>query len=368
MCRGNLDENDHFSTMQVLRVVENERSALNSPDIRMEVQLSEDFSLLAEFEIRQTMRDMKMQQEEDGLGLNTFPCTLCDANKSEIRSPDKIRIGFRMNRTTDGLHQAGHLARVNPGNLNREQLGSLLKGSKAVPLTSSTQQTARCCYEALHFKLAMARWIKNIFARINAGLNIWSIDKELRKTFTPHEDHLISGLCKVLGIQRRLQIQGNEAEKILNPRNIEDVLSLITNSNHLTNMRFLLTEVSYFNVVIQSLKPKEHHSIAEFDQRAKAFQLFLLEKYPWISWPDYLHVALCHTAEILNVTDSISRYSAQSKEGKNRLTRIFKEHFARKSSNDLNIQDVMTRDWCLSSPILRDHGAPKVVRRRRCKM
>ena len=60
MCRGNLDENDHFSTMQVLRVVENERSALNSPDIRMEVQLSEDFSLLAEFEIRQTMRDMKM--------------------------------------------------------------------------------------------------------------------------------------------------------------------------------------------------------------------------------------------------------------------------------------------------------------------
>ena len=53
---------------------------------------------------------------------------------------------------------------------------------------------------------------------------------------------------------------------------------------------------------------------------------------------------------------------------KNRLTRIFREHFARKSSNDLNIQDVMNRDWCLSSPILRGHGGTKVVRRRRCEM
>ena len=145
----------------------------------------------------------------------------------------------------------------------------------------------------------MARWIKNIFARVNAELSVWPIDQDLKKTYKPHEDQLIIQMCKILGIQRRLQIQGNESDKILDPRNIEDVLSLVTSTNHLTNMRFLLTEVSYFNVVIQSLMPKEHHSIAEFDQRAKAFQLFLLDKYPWISWPEYLHVALAHTAEIL---------------------------------------------------------------------
>lgn len=353
--------------MQVLRVVEIQRNALNS-DIRMEIQLSEDYSLLAEFEIRQTMRDMKMQQEEDGLGLSNFPCILCDADKHEIRSPDKIRLGFPMNRSTEGLHQAGHLARLNPGHLSREQLGAQLKGSKAVPLTKSSQQTSRNCFESLHFKLSMARWIKNIFARVNAGLSIWSIDQKLRKTFQPHEDHLIRQMCTVLGIQRRLQIQGNEADKILDPRNTQDVLSLITSTGHLTNMRFLLTEVSYFNAVIQSLRPKEHHSIAEFGQRAKAFQLFLLDKYSWICWPEYLHVALAHTVEILKSTDSISRYSAQSKEGKNRITRIFKTHFARKSDNELSIQDVMSRDWCLSSPILRGHGGPKVERRSRCKM
>ena len=268
--------------MQLLRVVEIQRNALNSNDIRMEVQISEEFSLLAEFEIRQTMRDMKMQLEEDGLGLSTFPCILCDADKGEIRNPDKIRRGFPMNRSTEALHQAGHLARVNPDNLNREQLGAQLKGSKSVPLTKSTQQTARNCFESLHFKLALARWIKNIFARVNAGLNVWPIDQKLKQAFQPHEDNLMNQMCRTLGIQRRLQIQGNEATKILDPRNIEDVLSLITSPDHLTNMRFLLTEVSYFNLVIQSLKPKEHHSIAEFDQRAKAFQLFLLDKYHWI--------------------------------------------------------------------------------------
>lgn len=312
--------------MQILRAVEIERNALNSPDIRMEVQLNEDFSLLADFEIRQTMRDMKLQQEEDGLGLSSFPCILCDADKSDIRDPDKIRRGFPINRSTEGLHQAGHMARVNPDGLNREQLGARLKGSKAVPLTRSGQQTARNSFESLHFKLSMARWVKNIFARVNAGLNIWSIDQKLRPTYQPHEEHLLNQMTRVLGIQRRLQIQGNEANKILDPRNIEDVLSLITNTDHLTSMKFLLTEVSYFNLVIQSLNPKEHHSMAEFSQRAKAFQLFLLEKYNWIIWPSYLHVALAHTCQILKTTDSIARYSAQSKEGKNHIAQLVKAH------------------------------------------
>ena len=270
--------------MQVLRVVEVQRNALNSSDIRMEIQLSEEFSLLAEFEIRQTMRDMKMQQEEDGLGLSSFPCMLCDADRSEMRDPDKIRKGFLMNRSTVGLHQAGHLARVNPDNLNRVQLGAVLKGSKSVPLTEGDQETARNSFESLHFKLSLARWIKNIFVRVNAGLNIWPIDQKLKQTLQPHEEHFTVQMCKVLGIQRRLQIQGNEASRILAPENIEDVLSLLTNTDHLTNMRFLLTEVSYFNMVIQSLKPKEQHSIAEFDQRAKAFQCFLLDKYNWIRY------------------------------------------------------------------------------------
>ena len=79
-------------------------------------------------------------------------------------------------------------------------------------------------------------------------------------------------------------------------------------------MNFFLSEIAFLNQVIQSLKPKEHFSIAEFDERAKKFQLFLLEKFPWVVFPDYLHIGLLHTKEILETSDSIALYSAQSKE------------------------------------------------------
>ena len=79
-------------------------------------------------------------------------------------------------------------------------------------------------------------------------------------------------------------------------------------------MNFFLSEIAFLNQVIQSLKPKEHFSIAEFDERAKKFQLFLLEKFPWVVFPDYLHIGLSHTKEILETSDSIALYSAQSKE------------------------------------------------------
>ena len=92
--RGHLDENCKFSTMQVLRIIELQRSALSSKDVRLEVKLSEDYSLLVQFTIRETMRDMKLQQEEEGLGLSTYPCTLCDADKEAIKDPEHIQRGF----------------------------------------------------------------------------------------------------------------------------------------------------------------------------------------------------------------------------------------------------------------------------------
>ena len=311
---GHLDENDRFSTMQILRCLELQRSAIASSDIRLEVQLSEACSLLVEIDIRSTMRDLKLAIEEQGLGLNTFPCTLCDAGRDDMRDPEKIKLGFPINRSNELMHSAGHMARVNPLNLNKEELGARLKGSKGVPLTLGDKPIVRNSFESLHFKLSLGRWVKKILAHLNAGIYVWSIDKNLKASFQPHEQQLNSDLCKVLGIQKRLNLQGNEADKILNPRNIPDVLSLLTKSDHLADLTFLMTEVSFLNMVIQSLKPKECYSIVEFDQRAKRLQLFLLERLPWVAWPTYLHVGLAHTREILTASDSIALYSAQSKE------------------------------------------------------
>ena len=291
------------------RVVEIQRNALSSSDLRMEVQLGDNCSLLIEVEIRSTMRDLKLLQEESGLGLNNYPCTLCDSSKDEIRDPEKIRQGFVINRTSDALHSAGHYARTNPQNLTREQLGAVLKGSKGVPVTLGNSAVVNYSFESLHFKLSIARWLKGIIARVNSGIYVWSIDQTLRKTYQPYEEHLNTQLAKVLGIQRRLQMEGNEASKILSTENIQDVVSLVTNIGQQQNMQFLITELAYLNLVIQSQLPKKDYSMVEFSTRAKNLQLFLLEKFSWCQWPDYLHLGLAHTVQILATTDSISKYS-----------------------------------------------------------
>ena len=104
-------------------------------------------------------------------------------------------------------------------------------------------------------------------------------------------------------------MEGNEASKILSTENIQDVVSLVTNIGQQQNMQFLITELAYLNLVIQSQLPKKDYSMVEFSTRAKNLQLFLLEKFSWCQWPDYLHLGLAHTVQILATTDSISKYS-----------------------------------------------------------
>ena len=115
-----------------------------------------------------------------------------------------------------------------------------------------------------------------------------------------------------------------------------------------------------------------------------------------LCWPDYFHIGLAHTVQILESTDSIAKYSgskkiyifqckckciflkavfnppplAQGKESKNKYVRFFKEHFSRKSSNALSVRDILNRDWSLSSPLLRGYGKSTPVypnRRTKCK-
>ena len=59
--------------------------------------------MLCEVEIRSTMRDLKLANEEQGLGLTSFPCPLCDAGKSDMRDPERIQSGFPINRSTEKM-------------------------------------------------------------------------------------------------------------------------------------------------------------------------------------------------------------------------------------------------------------------------
>lgn len=304
--------------MQLLRIVEKQRSALTDDTVRLEVVL-DDYCLLLAIQIHSTMQDLKLVQESQGLGLSTYPCHLCDASREDIRNILKIKEGFPINRTQEKLQMAADIARINPQKLSKEQLGPILKGSKAPPLSSSSKSVLENSFEPLHFKLSIARWVRNIMIRINAGLFVWNIEANLKQLFTAHEYELDKGLRRLLGIQTRLQIQGNEASKMLSSNNIEEMMMLVTNKEQQSNMRILLGEISFLNSVVQSMNPKETYSLAEFHQRAVGLQEFLLTRMVWVNFPDYVHIALCHTVEILGQKDSIGKYGAQAKEGKNKL-------------------------------------------------
>ena len=109
--------------------------------------------------------------------------------------------------------------------------------------------------------------------RINAGLFVWNIEANLKQLFTAHEYELDKGLRRLLGIQTRLQIQGNEASKMLSRNNIEEMMMLVTNKEQQTNMRILLVEISFLNSVVQSMNPKETYSLAEFHQNPYRFSV-----------------------------------------------------------------------------------------------
>ena len=76
------------------------------------------------------------------------------------------------------------------------------------------------------------------------------------------------------------------------------MLSLVTNLAEQENMKIFITDLTYLNLVIETMNPKVDHSKAEFKTRAIQLQIFLLEKMNWVAWPDYLHIGLAHTAEI----------------------------------------------------------------------
>ena len=62
----------------------------------------------------------------------------------------------------------------------------------------------------LKASLSLARWLVKIIGRVNAKIFVWAIDQNLKASFQPYENHLLNQMAKVLGIQRRLQIQVQE--------------------------------------------------------------------------------------------------------------------------------------------------------------
>lgn len=257
---------------------------------------------------------MKFRDYILGLALNSFPCFLCDSSFEDMYSIEKITEGFVMTRKYLGLKQASQALMYNPEDKDWDELVKIAKGSKGIPLLQSNME--KSSYDCLHFLLSMGRLIYNVFYRINSGIRgKWDIPAAEKDYAKFYEQELQDNLAKHLGIFcPNGQLDGNKVRKMIDPDNHDKIMKCINENidddtrNHLS---YVIQEISYIYCVVASHSPKEFFCLQEFDRRAKNLLIFIRRRYPWWNCGSYLHIACCHTVEILKNTDSIGLYSTE---------------------------------------------------------
>ena len=212
------------------------------------------------------------------------------------------------------LKKASQALMYNPENKEYEELARLAKGAKGIPLLKSNME--RCSYDCLHFLLSMGCLIYNGFYRINSGIRgKWDVTKEEQKYVKFFELELQENLAQHLGIFCPNGVMdGNKTRKLLDPHNREKVLQCLNDTvddQTRKDIAFVIQEISYIYTVVASHSPKELFCLQEFQSRANKLLIFIKQNYPWWNCGSYLHIAACHTVEILQTTDSIGLYSTE---------------------------------------------------------
>ena len=154
-----------------------------------------------------------------------------------------------------------------------------------------------------------------MFYRINSGIRgKWDVTKEERKYVRFFELELQDNFAQHLGIIcPNGALDGNKTRKLLDPDNREKLLLCLndTDDQTRTDIGFVVQEISYIYTVVASHSPKDLFCLQEFQTRANKLLVFIKQKSSWWICGSYLHIAACHTVEILQTTDSIGLYSTE---------------------------------------------------------
>ena len=109
-------------------------------------------------------------------------------------------------------------------------------------------------------------------------------------------------------------LDGNKTRKLLDPDKRENLLLCLNDTmddQTRTDIGFVVQEISYIYTVVASHSPKDLFCLQEFQTRANKLLVFIKQKYSWWNCGSYLHIAACHTVEILKTIDSIGLYSTE---------------------------------------------------------
>ena len=150
-----------------------------------------------------------------------------------------------------------------------------------------------------------------------------------------------------------MQLPGNYARELLNPRNNYLLPGFFSDQEE--QKKVLVSEIQQKYIILReayrATKPLPQQ-IASYKTKAVALGRFLLTEIPWAHWPNYLHRTIEHVQEIMMKKGSIGALSAEGSEANNKQTRMYRSLRSRTDSPFNSMTDVLQLGWLVGSKVL----------------
>ena len=110
-----------------------------------------------------------------------------------------------------------------------------------------------------------------------------------------------------------------------------------------------------FSIILRAISSKQTVNTEQLDQLCKETSIKHVTHWPTFRFTPSVHQVLAHSAALIHKNESqgLGTLSEEPLEHNNKNLRAYRERLARKSTQQDNLSDVLTRLWVKSDPIVR---------------
>ena len=277
-------------------------------------------------------------------------CQLCTANHKQLKDLDLITDGFQVNRY---IHNAPEI--FNDVNIEDFlKLDSTSRYGLTHPPISDEDIVAA---SPLHGYLCVFRWLMLLIYYLDAGVTQWSPS-------SPHIKNSMNKMRSLLLKETSYHIDlpscdgetsstGNVAPDCFNDK--RDFFKWATSSISPDKKEKFSVIHTNLGDILRVYKSSRKLDICKLESICRDTYTFIIQSFPWVSITPSLHKLLAHSTELIaNLNDGcgLKLYSEECIESLNKYIRHYRDHLARKTSFENNVNDVFVRLLTQSDPIL----------------
>ena len=326
----------------------------------------DDYGKVYELKIQflRSMNDGKMQKLLVGRG-GAF-CILCSFTKEDAVSVDQIQDGFEMDNVDIDTLKALYESLEVDGEVSKSR-GDYEErmGLTQTPITSFNVHT----FPILHALLRGLDYCLKIMYKLNAGVTAWRENKEQASRVNKAKERVRAIIKEKTGmiINRPDSVgggtttTGNTARKCLfeakNRQVLIECIPLKVRSDGECDRKVFDEFITNLSVVLRAISSKQIVNTHQLDQLCKETAIKLVHHWPTFRFTPTMHEILAHSAALIHANESkgLGTLSEEPLEHNNKNLRAYRERLARKTMQQANLTDVLTRLWIKSDPIVRSY-------------